>query len=310
MDRDAGPGEAALDGMSTADIGLVLEGGGMRVTYTAGALDAFLDGGIDIRYVIGVSAGANAGSNYVADQRERNHRTFVDLVPDPRYAGFSNLLRERSWFGMRFLFETLPDRLAKFDYEGFNTSPRTLVVGLTDCATGKTEYVTQRDHDPRWFVRTVLRATSSLPALSPPVPIAGRSYLDGGISDSIPLARSIADGNTRNVIILTRNEGFRKEPESLGSVIRLALRRYPAILQALTQRHVRYNDSLDHIAELERSGAAFVLRPIRPLTVSRMERDVQKLEDLYRQGYEETTRRLPALAAWLAADAGATPPEP
>ena len=213
----------------TDGIGLVLEGGGMRTTYTAGVLDAFMDEGIDIPYVVGVSAGANAGSDYVAGQRERNHRVFVELAADRRYAGWRNVVRERSWFGMRFLFETLPDQLAPFDYEAFRASPRTLVVGVTDCATGRPVFYRQHDHDGRWFVRTVLRASSSLPVLSPPVTIEGRRCvdgavsdtiegrhcLDGGVSDSIPVERSIADGNRRNVVVLTRNAGYRKPPQKL-----------------------------------------------------------------------------------------------
>jgi predicted patatin/cPLA2 family phospholipase len=278
----------------------VLEGGGMRAAYTAGALDAFLDEGIDLRYVIGVSAGANAGSDYVAGQRERNHRVFVEHAADRRYAGLGNVLRERSWFGMRFLFETLPDELAPFHYEDFRSSPRTLVVGVTDCATGEPAYLTQHDHDARWFVGTVLRASSSLPVLSPPVNIEGRLYTDGGVSDPIPIAKAIADGHRRNVVILTQNAEYRKEPQKLGFVASLALARHPALRRALRARHDRYNACLDRLAQLEREGAVFVLRPVRPLVVDRMERDVTKLDALYRQGYEETRARSAGLKEWLA----------
>jgi predicted patatin/cPLA2 family phospholipase len=221
------------------------------------------------------------------------------MVADPRYAGLANLLRERSWFGMRFLFETLPDELAPFRYDFFRNSPRTLVVGLTDCATGRPVYLTQRDHDPRWFVRTVLRATSSLPVISPPVEIEGRRYLDGGISDPIPVGHSIVDGNPRNIVVLTQNAGYRKEPQRLGLIPRLALWRYPAIRRAVKERHLRYNDCLDRLAALEQTGKAFVLRPMRPLTVDRMSRNVDALDALYRQGYDETLERLPALREWL-----------
>lgn len=284
--------------------GLVLEGGGMRVAYTAGVLDAFLDEGIDFRYVIGVSAGATAGADYVAGQRERNYRVFVEFVADKRYAGFANLLRERSWFGMRFLFETLPDELAPFDYEAFQRSASDLVVAVTDCASGRPEYYCHRGYGPRWFLCTVARASSSLPVLSPPVKIEGRRYLDGGVSDPIPIERSIADGNRRNVAVLTRNEGYRQEAQSLGLLSRLALVRYPGIRRALRERHVRYNASLDRLASLEQAGDAFVLRPILPLVVDRLERDAAKLDALYRQGYDETLERVPALRAWLSGTAG------
>jgi predicted patatin/cPLA2 family phospholipase len=278
----------------------VLEGGGMRGAYTSGVLDAFLDEDIDFRYVIGVSAGANAGSDYVVGQRERNYKVFVEWAADRRYAGFANLLRERSWFGMRFLFETLPDELAPFHYEALQHSPRTLVVGVTDCASGLPAYFRQRDYDARWFVRTVHRASCSLPVLSPPVEIEGRRYLDGGVSDPIPIERSIADGNSRNVVVLTRNADYRKGTGGLGLGTRLALARYPAMRRAVLERGARYNACLDRLAALEQAGEAFVLRPIRPLTVGRLERDTAKLDILYRQGYDETVERLPALRVWLA----------
>ncbi len=287
--------------MTAPSVGLVLEGGGMRAAYTAGALDAFLDESIDIPYVIGVSAGANAGSDYVAGQRERNYRVFVEFTADPRYAGLGNLLRERSWFGMRFLFETLPNHLAPFDYDAFARSARTFIAVVTNCADGRPVYFSQRDHDSRLFVRDVLRASSSLPVLSPPVTIAGRRYLDGGVSDPIPVDRSIADGNQRNVVVLTQNAGYRKEAQRLGVVGTLALSRYPAIRRAVRERHVKYNASLDRLHSLERAGTAFILRPVKPLVVDRLERDVSRLDALYHQGYEETHDRLPALRAWLAA---------
>ncbi len=282
----------------------------MRVAYTAGVLDCFMDEDIDLRYVIGVSAGANAGSDYVAGQRERNHRVFVELVADPRYAGFANLLRERSWFGMRFLFETLPDRLVPFKYDAFRDSPRRLVVAVTDCSTGKPVYFEQWGHDGRWFVTRVLRATSSLPVLSPPVRVEGRRFTDGGVSAPIPLVRSVADGNRRNVVVLTQNAKYRKEPQRLGLLAGLALARYPALRRALRARHEEYNACLDHLAAAERSGEAFVLRPAQPLIVGRLESDVERLEALYRQGYDETLERVPALKAWLEAPRPLDPPRP
>jgi predicted patatin/cPLA2 family phospholipase len=280
-------------------VGLVLEGGGMRATYTAGVLDAFLDEGIALPYVIGVSAGANAGADYVAGQRERNYRVFVEFATDRRYAGYANLLRERSWFGMRFIFETLPDELAPFDYEALRSAAQTLVVAATDCATGRPRYFCQRDYDARWFVHTVHRASCSIPVLSPPVEIEGRRYLDGGVSDPIPIERSLSDGNPRNVVVLTRNEGYRMSSQSLGLWSRLALARYPAIRRAALERGAKYDACLDRLASLEQSGEAFVLRPVRPIVVGRLERDPGKLDALYRQGYDETLERLPALKAWL-----------
>jgi predicted patatin/cPLA2 family phospholipase len=283
-----------------ARAGLVLEGGGMRGAYTAGVVDAFLDRGVDFRYVIGVSAGANAGADYVVGQRERNHKMFVELVADPRYMGWANLFREGSWFGMRFLFETAPDEVAPFDYEALERTSRELVVAATDCASGKPAYFRHRDHDARWFIHTVHRASCSLPLLSPPVAIDGRLYLDGGVSDPIPIERSVSDGNFRNVVVLTRNQGYRKDHGPLEAPLSLAFARHPGVRRAMQQRAEHYNACLDRLAALERAGRVFIVRPAKPLVVGRMERDVQKLDALYRQGHDETLGRMAALEAWVA----------
>jgi predicted patatin/cPLA2 family phospholipase len=279
-------------------VGLVLEGGGMRAAYTAGVLDCFMDQRVDIPYVVGVSAGANAGANYVAGQRERNHALFVDFVRDRRYQGLATLLTERSWFGMKFLFETLPDRLVPFDYEAFRRSSRTFTVCVTRCADARPVYFRQTDREPREFVRSIMRASSSLPVLSPPVSIDGTRYYDGGVSDPIPIERSLADGNRSNVVVLTRNAGYQSVPQHLGRVSRGLLRRYPAILQLTRERHLHYNACLARIEALERAGEAFVFRPLRPLAVERIERDVAKLKSLYEQGYDEAQDRMDELARW------------
>ena len=279
-------------------VGLVLEGGGMRAAYTAGVLDCFMDRRVDIPSVIGVSAGANAGSNYVADQRERNHALFVDFVRDRRYQGLFTLASERSWFGMRFLFETLPDRLLPFDYEAFRGSPRTFTVCVTSCADARPAYFRQTDGDPREFVRTIMRASSSLPVLSPPVSVNGVKYCDGGVSDPIPIERSLADGNQSNVVVLTRSAGYQSSQQELGPVSRTLLRRYPAIIELTRLRHLQYSGSLARVEALERAGEAFVFRPQRPLAVDRIERNVSKLESLYRQGYDEALERTDELRRW------------
>jgi len=280
----------------------------MRATYTGGVLDAFMDAGVDLGYVIGVSAGSNAGSHYVAGQRERSHRVFVDLVADPRYAGWRNVVRERSWFGMEFLFRTLPDELAPFDYDAFRSSPRTLVSGVTDCTTGAARYYSQHGRDPRWYVQTLQRASCSLPILSPPVVVEGTPCVDGGVSDSIPIARAVRDGNRRDVVVLTRNAGYRKPPPRFRALSRVLLARYPAVNAAMLRRHAVYNASLDLVASMERAGSAFVLRPARPLEVGRMGRDLSSLGALYRQGYDETMARMAELGVWLGSRPGSHGP--
>src|SRR5690554_453186 len=274
-------------------IGLVLEGGGMRGAYTSGVLSAFMDKGIKFSYVIGVSAGANNGANFVAEQRERNKKVFVDYVSHKDYSGFRHLINEKSYFNMKFLFDTLPNELVPFDYDTFFNSPTIFKVCVTDVETGHPKYFEKsQSKDNKEFMNKVLRASSSLPIISPPVEINGKLYFDGGITDSIPIEKSIEDGNQYNVVVLTRNNGYLKEKQKLGVYSKHYLRKYPTILQAIKKRHIKYNITLEKIANLEREGYIFVFRPIAPLMVDRLEKDSLKLNDLYNQGYKETLERM------------------
>lgn len=216
-------------------IGLVLEGGGMRGVYTSGVLDAFMDKNIKFPYVIGVSAGANNGANFVAEQRERNKKVFIDYVDHKEYSGFKHWILGNSYFNMDFLFNTLPNELVPFDYETFLNSPTIFKVCATDCKTGCPVYFEKAESKGNGskFIGKVLRASSSLPIISQPVKINGKLYFDGGIADSIPLDKSIEDGNKYNVVVLTRNEGYRKEQQILGLYSRHYLKRYPKILHAI-----------------------------------------------------------------------------
>lgn len=282
------------------NIGLVLEGGGMRGAYTAGVLTAFIDADICFPYVIGVSAGANNGANFVSRQRDRGKKVFVDHVGHKKYSGFKNLIREGSYFGMDFLFEELPNEVEPFDYKAFYSSDTDFRVVVTNAQTAEPVYFRHRDYDPHFFMNKILRASSSLPGISKPVEIDGNRYFDGGIANPIPIGQSIRDGNDYNVIVLTQNYGYRKELETGGRIFkRFFGMRYPKIIEAMEKRHEVYNRTLDEIEELERKGLAYVFRPIEKLNVDRLERDIDKLDDLYNQGYNEAMDKLDELKSWL-----------
>ena len=285
--------------MIDGNVGLVLEGGGMRGAYTSGVLDALMDEKIKFPYVIGVSAGANNGANFVAEQRERNKKVFVDHVGDKEYSGFRHFIREKSYFNMEFLFEKLPDELVPFDYETFSKSPVVFKVCVTDCETGKPVYLCKSEYECKFFGQKILRASSSLPIISTPVEIDGKKYFDGGISDSIPIQKSIDDGNQYNVIVLTRNKGYRKEPARIGRLGRKLLSKYPRIIEILKTRYKRYNTCLDKIDKLEKEGKVFVFRPIKQIEVDRLERDIEKLNNLYQQGYSEAREQMNDFKKWL-----------
>jgi len=278
------------------NIGLVLEGGGMRGLYTAGVLDVFMNNNIYFPYVIGVSAGACNAASYISRQIGRNKRVILDYIGDPRYMSYRNFFKEGNLFGTDFVFNEIPNKLIPFDYHTYNNSKETFVIVATDCNRGTPVYFYKKNgHD----VLNQLKASSSLPFLSPIVDINGMKLLDGGIVDSIPIKKSIEDGNKKNVIILTRDKNYRKKPFKGNFVSKKVYKNYENIVQAINNRYKIYNETLDYIEELELSGKAFVIRPKESLQIGRLEKNKVKLEKLFDQGYSDSEDCFNKLSEWI-----------
>lgn len=266
------------------DCGLILEGGGMRGVYTAGVLDYFMDKGAEFSSVYGVSAGALNGANFVSRQRGRSIRTFTQYMGDERYSGPKYLVKTGDWFNIDFVYGEIPNKLDAVDWDTFAASKVKYYAVLSNLVTGKAEYHRVTDLKKQM---DVVRASASLPLLSSIVKINGKKYLDGGICDSIPLEKSISDGNSKNVVILTQHRGFEKQPASGMNLIRLMYRRYPRFVAANRYRHLMYNNQTKYVLRKEREGQAFVIRPRHPVHIDRLEKDTAKLWRLYRTGYED-----------------------
>lgn len=261
--------------------GLVLEGGGMRGLYTIGVLDCFMDQSFKTDYVIGVSAGACNGISYVSEQRGRSLRVNTSYLGDKRYMSLTSLVKTKSMFGMDFLFDEIPERLEPFDYETFHASPCAFYAGVTDVNTGKPVYF-GKEH--MLTDAMVLRASSSIPVFSPIVELDGGKYLDGGTTDPIPVRKAIADGCDRLIVVLTRDRSYTKSPERFRPVYRRIFREYPEMIRALDERHTVYNETLAYLRTLERDGRAVVIAPEQPMQISRFEKDMGKLKDIYKTG--------------------------
>lgn len=285
--------------MDLENIGLVLEGGGMRGAYTAGVLDYIMQKEIEFPYVIGVSAGANNGADYVSKQRKRNKRVFVDLVEDERYCGLRNFIKEGNYFGMDFLFKKLPDDIVPFDYDTFEKSPITFKVVVTNCETGEAKYFNKDDFDTKFFAQKILRASSSIPLLSKPVEINGEEYYDGGVADSIPIKKAINDGYENNVVILTKHKGFKLKPKRSRAFLKLLLRDYPNLVENLKNRYKNYNHTIRWIDELEKKGQVFVFRPQDEVELGALDHDQEELRELYNQGLKETKERFEEFKKWV-----------
>ena len=263
--------------------GLVLEGGGMRGVFTCGVLDNFMDRGIRFPYSIGVSAGACNGLSYMSGQRGRAKYSNIDLLDKYRYIGLKKLLLTGNIMDFDLLFDKFPNEIIPYDYEAYAQCKEHYEMVTTSCVTGEACYYDEKLSPER--IIDIVRASSSLPFVCPIAYVDGEPMLDGGIADSIPIERARALGYDRNVVVLTRNRGYRK-PDKKGVVPPLMYRKYPALREAIANRNKLYNTQLELIERLEDEGEIVVIRPEKPIVVDRMERDVTKLLDLYNEGYD------------------------
>lgn len=275
--------------------GLVLEGGAMRGMYTAGVLDVFMEHGVHFNGIIGVSAGAVFGVNYLSGQRGRVIRYNCRFNTDKNYMGVGCLLKTGNYFNTEYAYYRVPRELDLFDDETYMSSGVPFYAVVTNVETGEPEYM--RVESVLGQMET-LRASASMPFASKPVEINGKKYLDGGVTDSIPFEKFAEMGYEKQVVVLTRDMSYRKKPMN-GALISLFYRKYPEFRRRLKNRHIVYNESIHKLAELEKAGRAFVIRPSAPIEISRTEREPEKLKQVYALGRADAEREFERLEKYL-----------
>lgn len=263
--------------------GLVLEGGGMRGVFTSGVLDAFMKHGLYFKYIVAVSAGACNGLSYVSRQPRRARYSNIDMLVKYDYLSVKHLFTDGCIFDPELLYDKFPNVLIPYDYDTYFANPAVFEMAVTNCETGHAEYLSEKSGD-RQRLLDICRASSSLPYVSKIVEVDGGKYLDGGIVDSIPIMHSIATGHKRNVVIATRNRGFRNTGKD-RKIPKFIYRNYPRLRAVLSHRIEVYNQQLEMLERMEDSGDVICIRPIKPMEVGRIEKDVAKLEALYEEGF-------------------------
>ena len=263
--------------------GLVLEGGGMRGVFTCGVLDYFLDQGITFPYTVGVSAGACNGLSYMSGQRGRAKYSNIDMMEKYQFIGVKYLWTQHSILDQKLLYQDFPERLVPYDFEAYSNNPGEFEMVTTNCLTGKACYLSEKKDWDRMIA--IARASSSLPYVCPIAYVDGIPMLDGGIVDSIPVERARSLGYEKNVVVLTRNKGYRKKTKDLR-IPHFIYKKYPRLRVVLSRRCSCYNEQLELVERLEEEGKIIVIRPENPVVVDRIEKNIKKLEDLYQEGYE------------------------
>lgn len=280
--------------------GLVLEGGGMRGAFTTGVLDFFLDS-LDKEFsfhsCMGVSAGAIHACSFLSKQKGRGFETNIDYLEDEQYGSFKNLIKTGDLFDAEFCYKTIPEELNPYDYKTFEENPTDFYAVVTNCRTGEAEYKKIKDmHKGIYFVR----ASGSLPLVSRTVWIQKQPYLDGGIADSIPIKKSEELGNEKNVVVLTRDREYRKGPNKLIPMAYLRYgKEFPKLVEQMKNRHIRYNETLEYLYQEEEKGNVFIICPKEPVEIGRIEKDKEKLKELYQHGYNTAGKQYEELKKFL-----------
>lgn len=278
-------------------VGMILEGGGQRGIFTSGVLDYFMEQKFQVPYVIGVSAGACNAAGYVSGQILRTKECMLDAQLDNELYGLHTMLKTRYFMNMDLIFDRFPNYDYPFDFEAYAKSPTRCLMTTTNCITGRAMFL--EEYKDRERMMKICRASSSLPFVAPVVKIDGIPMMDGGIADSIPIRKAIDDGYDFNIIILTRKRGYVKKPGKRAvHLARIHYRKYPKLSKTLMNRSRIYNRTTALVDYLEQKGRAFVIRPDE-VNVSRTEKNLERLEDFYWQGYEKAKEMYPALLEWL-----------
>lgn len=285
--------EGNTDGKAKRGTAAIFEGGSLRCQFTGGFIDVMLENGITFDACYGVSAGVLSGLSFKSRQIGRVNRVNLAFCNDGRYMGARALASSGSVVGYDFILNEVQDRIDPFDYEAFDSNPMKLYATATDITFGTAEYFEVANAS---LDADKVRASTSMPLVTPPVEIDGRFYLDGGIADSVPVEHVLEDeGYDRAVVVLTRERAFKKEPYEFLAAARARYGENPYLVEALETRHVRYNEQRERIWELEREGRVLVVAPSSPVEVGHMEHDPEKLLSLYIEGRRESARKLEAI---------------
>ena len=283
-------------------VGLVVEGGGMKCAYSAGVLDAFLDEGIQFPYCVGVSAGSANTASYLAGQRGRNIRFYMEHTQEPDYFGVRPYIHTRNAFNLEYIYGTLTNTGGRdpLDYDAVIKNPARFRIAATDAETGRPHYFEKTDMGP--YDYRVIMASCALPALCRPVQVGDRFYYDGGVSDAIPVQRAFDDGCDRVVVILSKPRSFEMAPEKFHFAYSLACRKYPQTVKALEKRHIMYRGQQKLMYRLESEGKAFLFNPSEDLRMSTYSMDPEANLVLYEQGIAHCRERCEELKRFMSGE--------
>ncbi|MDO4193333.1 MAG: patatin family protein [Erysipelotrichaceae bacterium] len=281
--------------------GIVLEGGGIRGAYTAGALDWLMDHEVTFDYGVGISSGAFMLCLYMENRKETMKRAVLDYIIKPDIVGPQALLREGYWVGFKKLFYGYMRNLEQFSVKPLKDAHANIEVGAYDLDMGETVWFRPEDMDDEM---EVLRGACSLPVVTETVDVNGRHLLDGGITKMIPIERSIEQGVTRHLVITTKPADYVRKPGPpiVQEIMKLVYKQCPQVAADYKVRHINYYNQMGIIDDLVNKGEAVLIRPSKTIQVSRWKGDPEKVKELYELGISDMEARKDEIFALLKKD--------
>ncbi len=278
---------------------LVLEGGGMRGVYTAGALAWLNDHHITFDYGVGISSGAVALVCYMEENKTTPYNMIVKYACNGENVGLKAFLTEGHYVAYNRLFKE--DLLGK---EKLSIKPLRneghmhAEVGTYDLNKGETVFFDVKDLDDDL---ELLRGTCALPIASAVVNYKGEKYLDGGITKMIPIERSIEQGCTKHLVITTKPSDYKRKPANkiVLFLMKLIYRKYPAIRRDYKVRHLNYYKQMGIIEDLVEKKDAVLVRPSRSINISRFKGNPKDLDELYCLGYQDMENKKEEIYSFL-----------
>lgn len=277
--------------------GLLLEGGGMRCLYTAGILDIFMKNNIKIDGIVAVSAGALFGMNYKSKQIGRVLRYNKKYAGNKNYMGLYSFITTGNIINEEFCFKKIVNELDPIDYDTYKNSDVDFYAVVTNLETGKEEYIKIDDLQDKNSLE-YLRASGSMPFISKPVTINNKKYLDGGIADSIPIDKIMNMGFDKVIVVLTRQIDYQKK-KSNQTFPKIYYKKYPKFVESINNRYKKYNEELQTISKLEEKGKILVIRPSKLVKIKRVEKDKEKIQEMYDLGTADALKSLTKINQFL-----------
>lgn len=288
-----------VEGEAMEKTGLILQGGGMRGIYTSGVIDYFIENDLYFPYVIGVSAGACNGSAYIARQKEYGKKSILDFVDRPNFLSFRNLIKTKNIFDMDFIFDEMPKKHNVLDTDTLMNANERFIAVATDCYTGKPIYLEKHNCSD---IQNVLRASSSVPVVSKKVIVNDMHLLDGGVSDPIPVKKSIGDGNKKNIVVMTENLKYMKKAKIdriLKWVASSMYNEHKEMLEILLNYHEFYNKVIDEVKDYKHQGKAFIIEPSKDIKIDMFGKNKTALRELYEIGYEDAKHNYKDMISYI-----------